>query len=624
MPPAMKYEQVIEFIPDRLYLASYSSPPSADTLFPYPDILPSRRSPTRSHIRRPTKTTEGSSVAHSARGRTQPCYFTIDDSLPYNAFHHDFGPLHIGHLYRFAVQFHDILGAPENKNRPVVFWSKTDARSRANAACILASYMVLIQSWAPHLALAPIAQVDPPLMPFRDAGYSQADYGISVQDVVYGVWRAKEQGFCALPDFDLEEYERYERVDQGDFNWLTPDFIAFASPQHSPVTPILRSSPLYATLPHSVEAVDLHPTLPGPFKNILKHFASRNIGLVVRLNSELYSPSYFTALGIEHLDMIFDDGTCPPLKTVRKFITLAHETITGKKKGIAVHCKAGLGRTGCLIGAYLIYRYGFTANEIIAYMRFMRPGMVVGPQQHWLHLNQGTFREWWVEEQFEIKMKDKLANMTPTTPSRLSSKKPFKMSTQVVTPPNNGTRLPLGEVDNEKRNSIGVQEDCLPAPTPGQPRKTSRGTERHHPYSRSVSSFAPEDECLIKCESKIISIHHSSVTTPEDEDDLKYCVRSTRKSSGSQARRSISQTTTTIYTSIDNDSSNDIENIGVVPRSKTPGHIKTVSGSTTLSKVRGSPKRNGDSLRGKDNAGVRKTSGKLGCANATRKVPAGY
>jgi cell division cycle 14 len=66
--------------------------------------------------------------------------------------------------------------------------------------------MVLIQSWPPHLALAPIAQMDPPCMPFRDAGYSQADYGLSIQDVIYGVWKAKEEGLCGLKDFSLEEY----------------------------------------------------------------------------------------------------------------------------------------------------------------------------------------------------------------------------------------------------------------------------------------------------------------------------------------------------------------------------------------------------------------------------------
>ncbi|KAN0122419.1 phosphatases II [Hyaloscypha variabilis] len=617
MSPAIKYGQVLEYIPDRLYLASYTSPPSADTLFPYPDP-PARRSPSK----RSARAIDGPAIV-SERDRTPPCYFSIDDTLLYNAFHHDFGPLHIGHLYRFAVQFHDILGAPENKNRPVVFWSRADARSRANAACLLASYMVLIQSWAPHLALAPIAQADPPFMPFRDAGYSQADYGITVQDVVYGVWRAKEQGFCALPGFDLEEYERFERVDQGDFNWLTPDFLAFASPQHTPVAPIPASSPLYATLPSTLEAVKAHPTLPNPFKNVLKHFKERNIGLVVRLNSELYSPSYFTALGIEHLDMIFDDGTCPPLQTVRKFITLAHEMITVKQRGIAVHCKAGLGRTGCLIGAYLIYRYGFTANEIIAFMRFMRPGMVVGPQQHWLHLNQGTFREWWVEEQLEIKMKEKMASMAPSTPTRLSSK-PYMMSNaQTATPPNASRRSPLGEVDNEQRNSLGVQEDCLPAPTPGQPRKTSRAVDRHHPYSRNVSTAysTTEDDHILQRETELISIHRSSAEDADGEDEIQFRMRSSRKSSRSPTGRSISQTTTTIYTTIDNDSSNDIENLGSGPRPKTPSAMKSGSGSSTLSKVRGSPKRSGDSLRGsKEPAGIRKTSGRVGSVSTSRKV----
>ena len=104
------------------------------------------------------------------------------------------------------MQLHDVLGAPENAGRAVVLWSRADPRARANTACLLACYMILIQAWPPHLALAPIAQADPPLMPFRDAGYSQADYGLTVQDVVYGVWKAKEEGLVALKDFSLEEW----------------------------------------------------------------------------------------------------------------------------------------------------------------------------------------------------------------------------------------------------------------------------------------------------------------------------------------------------------------------------------------------------------------------------------
>lgn len=178
---------------DRLYLASYDSTPSSRTPFPF--HLDAPKSPSKRARAQPATPSK----------RRSPVYFTIDDTLLYNAFHADFGPLHIGHLYRFAVLFHEILGDPANSDRPVVFYSKTDARSRANAACLVACYMVMIQSWPPHLALAPIAQADPPYMPFRDAGYSQADFILNIQDVVYGVWKAKEQSLCGLRDFNLEE-----------------------------------------------------------------------------------------------------------------------------------------------------------------------------------------------------------------------------------------------------------------------------------------------------------------------------------------------------------------------------------------------------------------------------------
>ena len=489
--------------------------------------------------------------------------------------------------------------------------------------------MVLIQNWPPHLALAPIAQVEPPLMPFRDAGYSQADYGITVQDVVYGVWKAKEEKCCVLDKFDLDEYERFERVEHGDFNWITPHFLAFASPMHA--APVSRftdatDAELFAKLPHTLEGVEAHDSIPQPFKNVLRHFSERNIGLVVRLNDPLYSPSYFEALGITHLDMIFDDGTCPTLATVRKFIRLAHETINSRKQGIAVHCKAGLGRTGCLIGAYLIYRHGFTANEVIAFMRFMRPGMVVGPQQHWLHLNQGTFREWYIEERIERRLRREMAaKESPSTPIRAMQKASIRNG-QVSTPPHRSVsgRTPLSEVDNERAN-IGVQEEYLPAPTPGQPRKTGRAVDRHHPYQRSVShQTTVEDGQRVERETEVISVHRQSQEESDEEIHLRMRLQRTAESPGrSEKTRSVSHTvTTTVYEMISNDASNDAENIGG-GRPKAVGGDRSASSSGVLAKVRGSAKRPGETspLRAKDHAagaGVRKTSGRVGSVSASQ------
>ncbi|KAI1737880.1 tyrosine-protein phosphatase CDC14 [Xylaria scruposa] len=613
---------VVEYIRGRLYLGSYNHPPTSETLFPYP-APQARGSPSK----RSQRAVDGPVASTSATPRQAPFYFSVDDYLLYNAFHHDFGPLHIGHLYRFALHFHHVLGEKENQDRPIVFWSRADPKSRANAACMLACYLVLFHSWPPHEILAPIAQIDPPLMPFRDAGYSQADYGLTVQDVVYGVWKAKEEGCCVMDDFDLDEYERFERIDQGDFNWVTPNFLAFASPQHDPVDRIPESSEAFAALPKTLEEVDTHPDLPGPFKNVLRHFSERNIGLVVRLNSPLYSPSYFEALGIRHLDMVFEDGTCPPFSTVRKFIRLAHETITVKKKNIAVHCKAGLGRTGCLIGAYLIYRHGFTADEVIAFMRFMRPGMVVGPQQHWLHIHQGVFREWWIEERIERKLRKELAaSAQPSTPIRAMQKTSLGRNAHTSTPPSRtpSNRTPLGEMDQERRNA-GIQEDYLPAPTPGQPRKTGR-TDRHHPYQRSQIHQTVEEEG-VSAETDVVTVHKKS-NDAESEEEWMLRMRTRRKASHSPDRsekgRSYSHTSTTIYRVIDNDASNDAENIGSIRHKAVTDAVlgsptRSASASNVLTKVRTS-KRTYDSIRVKESSGVRKISGRVGSVNAVSPV----
>lgn len=406
----------IEFLKDRIYFAAYDSPPK-DT----------------------------ASVVH----------FTIDDELPYNAFYHEFGPLHIGHLYRFAVILHEILGEESNAGKAVCLYSRNNPRDRANAACVLCCYMVLLQSWPPHLAVAPISQADPPFMPFRDAGYAPADFVLTIQDVVYAVWRAKEHGLLDLRSFNLEEYERYERVDQGDFNEIPPHFIAFASPSQ---TPSERRNGI----------------INYPAQQVLDYFVSHNVQLVFRLNSPLYDKSIFEDHGIKHIDLIFDDGTCPTMDYVKCFIGAVEGVIQTPGAKVAVHCKAGLGRTGCLIGAHLIYTYGFTAQEAIAYMRFMRPGMVVGPQQHWLYLHQHEFRDWKRTMTVSSSASEKLAGFCPLVPKTSMRAARSRLSSGVYSPGGSPPKTPERSILREV-----AQNSALPVPTPGQPRKTS-------PMARSV------------------------------------------------------------------------------------------------------------------------------------------
>lgn len=52
--------------------------------------------------------------------------------------------------------------------------------------------------------------------------------------------------------------------------------------------------------------------------------------------------------------------------------------------------KAGLGRTGTLIGAYLMKHYSMTAKEAVAWLRICRPGSVTGAQQAFLEDQEGS------------------------------------------------------------------------------------------------------------------------------------------------------------------------------------------------------------------------------------------
>jgi len=200
------------------------------------------------------------------RSTSRTHYFNIDQELIYENFYSDFGPLNLSHVYRYCSKVNKKLKSYSLQKKKIVHYTSETPNYRVNAAFLAGCYQIiylnkpandvyklLISSTKQqqqmqrdssnsemvnihlthHSSLTRnvLAQKCNVYKAYRDAALGPPLYLLTMFDCLIAIEKAKAEGWLDFENFNVDEYEYYERVENGDLNWLVPgQFIAFCGP----------------------------------------------------------------------------------------------------------------------------------------------------------------------------------------------------------------------------------------------------------------------------------------------------------------------------------------------------------------------------------------------------------
>jgi len=116
-----------------------------------------------------------------------------------------------------------------------------------------------------------------------------------------------------------------------------------------------------------------------PLEEELPALRQIGIGAIVSLLEDKTKSAIYERHGFEYLLLPAQDDFPPTFEQVEEFLEFAQHQ-KKHEKGVAVHCRAGWGRTGTLLASYLIEQ-GHTADDAIKVVRQLQPFAIRSKEQ---------------------------------------------------------------------------------------------------------------------------------------------------------------------------------------------------------------------------------------------------
>ena len=283
-------------------------------------------------------------------------YFSSDYHEDENDLGIENGPPNISIIYNFCNLLDSKVKHLNLNNRDIYYYIYIDDKSLylLNIVFLISSYLIFnlnynIQKIIRILSECEILNDHP--TQYKDCVGYFGGYHSNLIDCLETLYFVKNKNYFILNKFNNKFYEYCNDLYYRDFNIILSKMIAMRSPKNN-----------------------------NELNNMIHILKKNNIKLLIRLNNDYTYNESLLSNNLDVSNLFFEDSKIPSINIIIKFIKLIDEY----NEMIAIHCKAGLGRTGILICIWLIYKLNFKPEYAILWLRIYRPGSIHGYQGHFI------------------------------------------------------------------------------------------------------------------------------------------------------------------------------------------------------------------------------------------------